>query len=384
VINASIAFKEALISPISEVYVKLELLDHNENLLSTITQQVSSDSIGDISVDKTRDIRRMFTLPINNKDGTFVWGENNLIWMDNKRVKLYIGLKTPNGIEYVPEGVFVLTQPEATHKIGQNTITLNGQDKMYLLTGNFGKFTHITTINKGTNITEAIKIVATEGGIDKLLLQQTDITLPYDLTYQIDQNRSQSIKELAEKAVWDVYFDVNGYLRFEPFKDPLVDPSCWSYKVEDITLYAGSTRKLDDTTLFNHILVMGGSSDVAEFRTELIIDNTLPEWANHPYSIQNIGDRLFCWNDGNPDSNIDTQSQCDARAIYELNKNLVYSEKVSIDMAPNYLHEANDIIEVVDSENGCIGTYQLEQFSIPIKPKITTSEAVKINHISTS
>lgn len=388
-INASQEFITAMTSPVIEQYVRLELLDKNENHLRFIEQKVGSSSNGDISVDSSRDIRRMFTITLDNSDGDFTWREGGLIWIDNKYVKLHIGIKTPSGIEYVPQGVFVITQPEAKHKIGDNTVTISGQDKWYLLTGNFGRFTHITTVEKGTKIREAIMILARGAGIpdSKMVFEDTDYTIPYDHTYQIGQNRGQAMKELAQKCFTDdgrefeIFFDVNGYLRFQPVKDPNTEAPVWSYKIEDGTLYAGSVRKLEDSELFNHVIVMGGSSNTAEFRSEIVVDDSKPEWSHHPYSIQQIGDRLSVWNGGNPDPIIDSQSQCDARANFEIKKSLQYSEKVSIDLAPNYLHEGNDIIEVVDDMNGATGVYQLKSFSIPIKPKIITAEALKVRKV---
>lgn len=386
-INASEAFIRAMTSPIVEAYVKLELLDKNEDLIDTFTQKINSNSIGDISVDGSRDIRRMFTLTLDNSDGKFTWGENKLIWIDNKRLKLYIGLNTPFGIEYISQGVFVISQPQATHKLNMNTVTISGQDKWYLLSGNFGKFTHELTILKGTNITNAVKIIVENAGIPavKVIADETSLTVPYDMTYQIGQNRGQAIKDLASKAFvegkyfFDAYFDTDGYLRFEKIKDPTLDAPVWTYKVEDNTLYAGSVRKLNDTKLYNHILVLGGSSQTAEFRSEIIIDETLPQFSTgHPYSIQKIGDRFNAWNNGNPDSNIDTQSQCDARALYELQKSLRYSEIIQFDLAPNYLHEPNDTVEIIDNANGATGTYELKSFSVPIKPKVVSAEAIKI------
>ncbi|WP_336786967.1 hypothetical protein [Paenibacillus sp. MMO-177] len=386
-INASQDFVAAMTSPVIEVYVRLELLDKDEKHIQYIEQKVGSDNIGDISVDSTRDIRRMFTITLDNSEGQFTWNEGGLIWIDNKLVKLFIGLKTITGIEYVPQGVFVISQPEATHKPNANTVTINGQDKWYLLTGNFGKFTHITTVNKGTKISEAIKIIAGNAGVTKMIIDDADAVLPYDLTYQIGQNRGQALKDLADKAftdderAYEVFYDVNGYLRFTPVKDPLSEAPVWSYKVDNDTLYAGSSRKLDDTELFNHILVFGGSSNTAEFRTEIIVTEQDPKWTGSPYTIEQIGDRMFAYNDGNPDSNIDTQSQCDARAAFELKKRLQYTEKTSFDLAPNYLHESNDIIEIVDEKNGVFGNYQLKSFSVPIKPKLISAEAWKVRKV---
>jgi hypothetical protein len=378
-------FKEALSSPVSEVHVKMELLDKNEKVLDVFTQHVSSDSSGSVSVSSDRDIRRMFSLTLDNSSGEFTWAENGKIWIDNKRVKLYVGLKCSDGtIEYVPQGVFIITQPEATHTVDDNEVKINGQDKWYLLTGNFGRFTHETTVRKGTNVREAIKIIAEGAGITKMMLDPTDQEVLYDMTFQIGQNRGEAIKQMVEKAYlddeyfYDVYFDVNGYLRFTKYRDPLKEYPCWSYRIEDGTLYAGSVRKLDDSELFNHILVLGGSANTAEFRSEVVIDDTDSEWSGHPYSIQKIGDRFWCWNNNNPDSNIDTQSQCDARAKFELKRRLKLSEIVAMDIAPNYLHEPNDVIEIVDEKNGCVGNYQVKSFSIPIQPNEMSVEAIKV------
>lgn len=386
-INASSEFVAAMVSPTVELYVRLELLDKTEKHIMFIEQKVSSNSIGDISVDASRDIRRMFTITLDNSDGQFTWSEGGLIWIDNKLVKLYIGLKTLSGIQYVPQGVFVINQPEATHKPSANTVTINGQDRWYLLTGNFGKFINILTVNKGIKISEAVKTIATNAGITKMIIDDATATVPYDMTFQIGQNRGQALKDLTTKAFtadgreYEIFFDVNGYLRFTPVKDPTTEAPVWSYKINNDTLYAGSSRKLDDTELFNHILVMGGSSNTAEFRSEVIITETIAKWVGNPYSTEKIGDRLFVWNDGNPDSNIDTQSQCDARATFELNKRLQYTDKTSFDLAPNYLHEANDIIEIIDEKNGVSGNYQLRTFSIPIKPKIISAEAWKVKKV---
>lgn len=384
-INSSNEFKVALLSPVQEVYIKLELYNSNGVLLDNITKHVNSDTVGDISVDSSRDIRRMFTLTLDNRSGSFTWNKDSLIWIDNKFVKLFIGLKLSNGeIEYIPQGVFILTEPLSTHKPAENTVTLNGQDRWYLLSGSLGRFNRETTILKGTSIKNAIRIVAEIAGIKDMILSDCDIVVPYDLTFSIGSNMGDALKELAQKAhtlddlFYDIYFDVNGYLRFEGVKDVLLEAPVWTYKIDNNTLYAGSVRKLNDKELYNHIFACGGSSNVAEFSSEIIIDESLPEWKDHPYSIQRIGDRFYAWNNGNPDSVIDTKAQCDARVKYELNKNLRYSEEVEITFSPNYLHECNDVIEIIDSNNGCDGYYQLKSFTVPIKPKLVIANAVKV------
>lgn len=582
--NASKDFINAMMSNVAEPKIKLELLDSDNNIIDEITESVDSDNINDISVDTESDIRRTFTMTLNNHSGKFTWQEDGLIWINRKKIKLYIGFETPNGIEYVPEGVFVLTQPQSTDSTTELNTVISGQDQWYWLTGNFGKYSSQITYSayekdsngnyivdsngdsqlrteKDSNgntiydtngnpvyyrITNYIRSILENAGFasDKILIDECNSYLTTDMTYDIGDNRGDAIKDLVAKCYsatddyfYEAYFDVNGYFRFQKKLKPSVVAPCWTYEITDNTMYAGGTRSLVEDNLFNHILVLGGTNDTMEFRSELIVDETAYEcnkygdstkeefgqgtfsnteadvlgkltllegkesttlsdgtttkigtgvydtngtfisrwfdissdytykesyidwlqvidsgetlsltvefsndkstilgsgsitnkstlpyltvgsslphymrykvsmsstdssktpvltnlqfsitvnnlpWANHPYSIQKIGDRMYFWN-GGIDSNIDTQSQCNARAKYELNQNLIYTEKAEINILPNYLHEGNDVIAINDDYNGCSGNYQLISFSIPIKAALMPITAKKIREVS--
>lgn len=600
-LNATRDFIEAMTASVAEVKVKIELLDKDDHVIDIITTDVASNDIGDISVDVERDIRRQFTLTLNNHSGRFVWNEGNLIWINLKKVKLYIGFDTPNGTEFVPQGVFILTSPESSSYPSETKTVIAGQDQWYLLSGNFGRYTSEVTYDayekdengdfivdengqsklktekdeSGNTITDSdgnpvyyritnyIKSILQNAGITKMIIDDCDKYLVSDLTYEIGSNRGDAIKDMVEKCYsdtddyfYEAFFDVNGYFRFQKVMKPEKIAPSWTYKIETDTMYAGSTRRLVDEELFNHILVLGGTNDTAEFRTEIVVDETayentkygdasrsefnkgthnntesdligrlklletkedktlsdgskvkvgigefqtsgnfisrwfgigsdynykdstidwlevvtnkdkvaatetspeipaikqtlvvtvefsdtegdnktvigsgtvksgsplpyltignkLPKymrykvamttsdnsltpvltnlqfsitvdnllWKEHPYSIQNIGDRMYFWNDG-IDGNIDTQSQCNARAKYELNQNLAYTEQVELSLLPNYLHEGNDVICIEDANNGCRDNYQIKSFSIPIRPEMMSCTVKKIRQVT--
>ena len=117
---------------------------------------------------------------------------------------------------------------------------------------------------------------------------------------------------------------------------------------------------------------------IANLQISITVDNK--PWKGHPYSIQKIGRRTYLYNDG-IDSNIDTLEQCNARAEYELRKNLAYTENVNVSILPNYLLEENDVICIEDSNNGCIDNYQIESFTIPVKPKLMELTCKKIRRV---
>ncbi len=584
-ITASDDFIKTMLSDTTEIKVKLELLDKDDVILEEITTDVSYNEINDITVDTDRDIRRQFTITLNNHSGRFTWYEDGLIWINRKKVKLYIGLDTPNGTEYVPQGVFVLTSPESTNTPTELTTVISGQDQWYWLTGSFGRYTKETTYDayeKDENgdyimdengfsklktekdaagntvldqdgnpvyyrITNYIRSILENAGFTKMILDDCDKYLTVDMVYETGTTRGDAIKDLTAKCYsdnddffYEAFFDVNGYFRFRKVMKASETAPCWTYEIENGTMYAGSIRTLNESVLFNHILVLGGSNNTAEFRTELIVDEnsfdtetygdaaqsefnqgtytnmetdavgklhlleikekkTLPDgktttagtgkyktsgtfvsrwfeigkehpfkdsevnwievkttenkddqtisasvefsndksnivksgaltndtplpcltanyalpkfmrykitmstkdnvktpiltnikfsvtvnhqqYKNHPYSVQKIGDRMYFWNEG-IDSNIDTQSQCSARAKYELEKNLTYTEEIQMDILPNYLHDANDVISIVDNFNGCTDNYQIVSFSLPVKAGFMTINAKKIRKV---
>ena len=305
------AMKSDVINPI----VKIELLDKEFNVLDEFTTDVSYDDIGSISVDKTRDLRRQISITFDNHNGKFTWGENKLIWIDQKFIKVYIGFKIPTGeIEYAPQGVFVLTSPEAMSSPTENTVTINGQDLWYLLTGNLGKVTSNILYSafmldsngdyvvgednmpvyrmeydddgnpiRKYRITNYIISVLRKMGITKMMIDDCDASLSNDMTYDVGDNYGQILKDLTAQCYkstdnyfYECFFDVNGYFRFQKFQKPTEIAPCMNFSIEDFTTYAGSNRVLDDSTLFNHIIVRGGSDNV-EFESEEIIDESTYE-----------------------------------------------------------------------------------------------------------
>lgn len=376
-------------APIKQLFIKLEMYDKNMKFLKEISRKVTKDDVGQISCDMNRPIRRSFSFSLLNKNNEFDFGENNLIWL-NKRVKLYIGLKLLDGtIEYVPQGIFILTEPQDHHTDQGKRANIVGQDKAYLLTDRRGGFVNQTTIATGTNIATAIKTIVSAAGETLFNFDAiTDVT-PYELTYQQGQSRWQAIEELATLGKCFIYYDVNGYLRLQQIDLNAFEqyPTVWNYDYTDKNekFYAGNVRKIDDSLLANHIVVLGGSGQTAEQRYELIVTETDPKWVGSPYSIENLGRILFYHNNGSPDPILggSTSDACKWRAKWELMKRLGYSEKIDWNIAPNYLHECNEFIYLNDPENSVNGKYLLQSFSLPINPQLMTLQCMKYRKLIT-
>lgn len=381
-INASNEFVKSMVSPHNKLFIKLELFDSDMNYLQEITQQVRRD-LGTLAVNGDSAIRRSFKLTLDNSLGEFIFGENNLIWID-RRLKLHIGLKTRDeSIEYIPMGLFVLTEPEDAHSLDGKPTTINAVDKGYFLTDKRGKFINEQIIETGAKISDTIRIIASHVGETMFNFDAITDAVPYELTYSGTDNRWNAIQELATLAKCTVFYDVYGYLRLKKidlnkFEN---EPITWNYKYGD-SMYAGNIRKFNDSNLYNDVVVLGGGSDTAVARYRLTIDETNPIWVNHPYSVQKIGYSTYFHNGGNFDPLLTTDEECKFRAKFELMDKVGFIEDVQMTIAPNYLHDVNDVIYLKDEENGIEGSkYVVRSLDIPLAPAIMTVGLSKYNRV---
>ena len=277
-IQASPEFIEAMKQPIKDVYIKLEFYTSDMQFLGEFTKKVSKSDIGSINVDRNRPIRRSFTLTLDNKNNEFIWGENSLVWID-KRIKLFTGLKIADGsIHYVPQGLFVLTEPSDLHRIGDGKkAIINCVDKAYLYTDKRGKLVNELIIEEGTPVKIAIQLLFEDAGETMFNFDDDiDAVVPYEISFSGADNIWKVGEELAIFAQADLFYDVYGYLRLKKIdlNNLWLSPPTWIYKYGDKTdrFYAGNVRRFDDNILANHIRVLGGSSQTAEVLFDLKVE----------------------------------------------------------------------------------------------------------------
>lgn len=380
-------FIKALTNPFTnkEVHLKIELYDSQMNYIDEISKSVTKNDVGNINIDISRPIRRSFNFSLDNSSGLYSWGESNIIWID-KRVKAYIGLKLADGsIEYIPQGLFILSQPQDDHQKDSSKLSVSGFDKAFLYTDRRGKFTNEQIIQQGVNIATAIKLIAQTEGETLFLFDEVTDTLPYELSYNQDSNRWQAMSDLAALAKSEIYYDVNGYLRLRKLDD-LNNiqnySSVWSFTIGD-NFYAGNIRKLDETNLYNDFIAIGGGSSTATVRDQLTVTESNPLWVGSPYTIEKIGRITYFHNSGNADPLLITTDECHWRNKFELMRKLGYSEAVDVSISPHYLLDGNDVVDIEDLVNNVTGRYLINKIDIPINPSIVTMSVSKEKHVIT-
>lgn len=153
--------KELDLTTLKTQYIKITVLDWNENPLQDITGKATG---GSINIDGSSAIRRTANLSLflpNTENN--ITNPNHLLSI-NKKVSVAIGVDntTDKYLEYeqlwFPMGVYVIIQPSISHTSGGITISLQLKDKMCLLNGECGgtlpasvTFNEIETIDGNGN-----------------------------------------------------------------------------------------------------------------------------------------------------------------------------------------------------------------------------------------
>ena len=133
--------------PIKELFIKLELLDWQENIIKEIQGLLTG---GNISINGNSAVRRTCSLTFTAEDTTQI---DQFIKLDTK-FRLFIGLKNRLPIQYKDYGeiiwfnggVYVFTNASFTHNASNITVNVSAKDKMGLLNGEVGGVSSDTII----------------------------------------------------------------------------------------------------------------------------------------------------------------------------------------------------------------------------------------------
>lgn len=121
-------------------YVKIIVLDKEENPISSIQGRVST---GNVNIDGNSSIRRTCNLTfVAEKANNDLTNIDNLL-SANKKIKIIQGLENNiddkyDKILWFPLGIFVITNPSISHSSAGVTISLSCKDKMCMLNGECG------------------------------------------------------------------------------------------------------------------------------------------------------------------------------------------------------------------------------------------------------
>ena len=405
------ALKQSIVRPV----FKIELMDFAENVIGELTQDISNEDAGSISINYQQGLRRSCSLTLINvndnlniKQSKYPLDENGL-WI-NTKFKLYTGIKvsklnsqehkinvkyseevlysddellyrkdtqkTEEDIYWFSQGVFLLTDPSVFRDMSKKTITINGVDKF----GVFGSETNFTQ-TEGTYIIEANSML---GNVVNTILNFSrgngfvlDIKPPYfdlrsgiykeKLPYEINKSPEtylgEILIELANTFACDIYYDTEGRLHFEKGNESLGMEdfgSLWDYSDKEPE-YFSPQLNYDFTSVYNVIKVVGNNPNANLFEATAKNDSL-----SSPTRIQLLGEKIFYIES----SFCDTQQRADDFANYMLRKKSMTPLTLSFQSSFIPHLDVNRVITITDEYyNYSQQRFIIQSLTIPLSTK---------------
>jgi len=224
------------------------------------------------------------------------------------------------------------------------------------------KYVEATQFAAGQKLETLIGAIATGAGITKRLLPATGVVVTQAFFFDRGTSRWEAMKEIATAYNYEIFFDATGFLVIRPFRDPTTTQPTLVIRTGEEGQIASYTKSTSDTSLFNHVLVSGESSDA----------DTIPVWAeakntkpNSPTSIAKIGDRY--WEYTSPF--IETTAQAQQLANTYLSIHQLEEFELSFESLFIPWLEVGDILGWEDPRpaTGDPHTFLLSSLSLPLK-----------------
>lgn len=245
---------------------------------------------GELTVNLNNGRRRQASIVLSNLDDEYEYAVNK-IWF-GQQIRLSMGLVLPDGTDYyIPQGIFLIEQPDETLKPGKKTVSYALVDKWALFDGTLGGnlegpyqvlagtniFDAIDSIrrldkydmsNNGTYPIDSVPPIFTNYYNDKTqtLTDGTTAKLieaPYDYTSEDEGTLGGVILGLSEMlAAWTGY-NANGRLVIDPSQDDIDDatkPILWSFRNGEAQ-FLESSYSTDVSSICNDLIVTGDALD---------------------------------------------------------------------------------------------------------------------------
>lgn len=245
---------------------------------------------GTISCNWNNGRRRQASVTLANLNGEFEYNVSH-IWF-GQEIRLSEGLILPDGTEYyIPQGVFLIENPQETINPNENTVTYSLVDKWANLDGSlFGNLEDVYSVTAGTNLFSAVaatltldKFTMASGGshpIDatpplftnyynnktQTLTDGTTVSLitaPHDFTSDSSGTLADVIIGLTDMIAGDVGYNPTGRMAINPSQDDITDtdkPILWEF-TQGKKSFLGADYSPKPTQVFNDVIVVGATSD---------------------------------------------------------------------------------------------------------------------------
>jgi len=346
--------------------IKVELLHReDESVYRSITTDLINAS-GSLRISNVNGLRRQLDLTLNNTSGDYLPNIEGL-WLGSK-IKLWLGEEINGEDFWLPQGVFVLNNPDAESYISSKTLRIKAVDKFGMLDGTVGgelNSTYIVPV--GSNIYTVLRELLNGTSTSDL---PTDIRIPvldqayasevtpYTLRKEVGDMMGNIIIDIQGMLSSNVYYNVNGEMVFEQDSNDDFKGSLWDFSTEEFN-YLGSTVTYKFSDVYNAVRVIGDNVDgnIALYEAQ---NTNLAS----PTSIQNLGYQRTLVIE---DSVINTDALAEARANYELKRKTALYSEISLTAIPMYHLDVDNVITLTDASLGLNrDRFLINELTIPL------------------
>lgn len=343
---------------------KLELLhDNDESVYDTLIQRVNLSSSNTLTISNSQGCRRSISISLTNADNKLKFNNNDGQLYINTKFNFYIGVMDEHGNSiFFPQGVFCLarSQPEwVSSNSGERVVNLQANDKWSLLDNNIDG---IYQIESGESLTERIKEILKicNDPMTPIISSSIPDKAEYTMRWDGSSTYATIIKEIANMHSRDVFYDINGSLRYQEFLNPNTCASIWDYTPNSFQ-YMGSNRIMQNDKVYNQVRVTSSNSDGAIYtgfaqNTDLTSPNNIYNIPKHTLYIS--------------DDKIYSQVMAQTRADVELNRVKNLQETISLKSVVLPHFTCNEAITLTDPAlNLNRARYFIQSISMPLDMK---------------
>ncbi|WP_406157788.1 DUF5047 domain-containing protein [Streptomyces canus] len=260
--------------------------------------------------------------------------------------------------ELVPLGVFRLDQ--VTGDRAQGPVTLEGKSFEVYLSDD--KFTAATSTRGFGTVATAVNYLVSSSmpslSVDTSRLIDTAIGTT---TWDVQGDRMEAIREVAQAAGCEVYCDAAGTLVVAPLPNPLTTPPVWDVAAGERGTLIKASGGMSAAGVYNGILATGENTEDNTVRVSaLVVDNdpTSPTYWSGPF-----GHRPGFISS----STLTTTAACTAAATAELNSRRLPNAVADLSSLPNPALEPGDVIRAIYLD-GSRELHQVQSLTIGLEP----------------
>ena len=374
-----------------ELFVKIEIIDVSNDIVGEIAGRAIN---GNYNIDNSASLRRTCSVTFLLETSDLELDTLKSAFAINKKFILYVGLSQTgtNNVCWFNKGTYAIKDPNITVSINEQTITINGLDKMALHNGDISgqlEYATIIEVEEGVYVHDAVRAIMQDGGETKLDIAETKLLIPYKIESAIGDARYDVIEKLTNLFYnYQAYYNVGGTFVFaqkptsaNEGNDIAIDFGDKRWK----NLIISIDRDIAYSNIKNKIVVYGGTHDDG-YQPSYIIEVSDANYPSSPYTIDKLNEKhldgsfiyriLVIQDDAYVDNGVAENANdnmeeihaysidlCKQRAESEVYLHQQATDTITINCIPIYSLDVNEVIYLDDEQSGVQGKYVVNNIS---------------------